>query len=42
MYSIDLAKLTTAEHYEKAFQGIMQKDVSLLVNNVGYLNPCKF
>jgi len=36
--SIDLAKLTTEAHYNNAFKEILIKEVSILVNNVGYYN----
>jgi 17beta-estradiol 17-dehydrogenase / very-long-chain 3-oxoacyl-CoA reductase len=34
--SIDFEKLKTEEDYTSAFKGILEKDVSVLVNNVGY------
>jgi short-subunit dehydrogenase len=38
-YSVDFAKVTTEAEYREAFKPMLEKDVSILVNNVGYFCP---
>ena len=38
VHSIDFSKLISEEQYREAMKDLLKKDVSILVNNVGYLN----
>lgn len=37
--SIDFERITTAEEYTSAFGEFLNRDISILVNNVGYYAP---